>query len=134
MQPGDTLIIEEPEAHLHPGAQADMAVILARLVRAGVKVIITTHSDWLLQEIGNLIRVGELEKTGEVVSELPTSLQKEHVGVWHFQKDGKVEEIPYNRIDGVEPMEYLDVAEDLYNRSARLQNRLEAAKGDSARE
>ena len=62
------------------------------------------------------------------------SLQKEQVGVWHFQKDGKVEEIPYNRIDGVEPMEYLDVAEDLYNRSARLQNRLEETKGDSERE
>ena len=134
IKPGDTLIIEEPEAHLHPGAQADMAVILARLVRAGVKVIITTHSDWLLQEIGNLIRVGELEKTGKGVSELPTSLQKEQVGVWRFQKSGKVEEIPYNRIDGVEPMEYLDVAEDLYNRSARLQNRLEETKGDTARE
>lgn len=134
VRPGDTLIIEEPEAHLHPGAQADMAVILARLVRAGVRVIITTHSEWLLQEIGNLIRVGELEKTGEEVSELPTSLRKEHVGVWHFQKDRKVEEIPYNRIDGVEPMEYLDVAEDLYNRSARLQNRLEETKGDSERE
>ena len=134
VRPDDTLIIEEPEAHLHPGAQKDIAVILARLVRAGVKVIITTHSDWLLQEIGNLMRVGELENAGKKVRELPTSLQKEQVGVWHFQKDGKVEEIPYNRIDGVEPMEYLDVAEDLYNRSARLQNRLEEVKDDSARE
>ena len=61
VNPGDTLIIEEPEAHLHPGAQADMAVILARLVRAGVKVIITTHSDWLLEEIGNLVLEGLLE-------------------------------------------------------------------------
>ena len=128
---GDTLIIDEPEAHLHPGAQADMAVILARLVRAGVRIIVTTHSDWLLQEIGNLIRVGELENAGEEVSDLPISLQKEQVGVWHFQKNGTVEEIPYNRIDGVEPMEYLDVAEDLYNRSARLQNRLEEAEGGS---
>ena len=134
VRPSDTLIIEEPEAHLHPGAQADMAVVLARLVRAGVRVIITTHSDWLLQEIGNLIRVGELEEVGEKVSELPISLKKEDVGVWHFQKNGEVEEIPYNRIDGVEPMEYLDVAEDLYNRSARLQNRLEETKGDSKRE
>ncbi|MCY3739752.1 MAG: AAA family ATPase [Candidatus Poribacteria bacterium] len=133
INPGDTLIIEEPEAHLHPGAQADMAVILARLVQAGVRVIITTHSDWLLQEIGNLMRVGELENAGKRVSELPTSLQKEQVGVWHFQKSGKVEEIPYDRINGVEPMEYLDVAEDLYNRSARLQNRLEETKGDSER-
>lgn len=134
IKPGDTLIIEEPEAHLHPGAQADMAVILARLVRAGVRVIITTHSDWLLQEIGNLIRVGELEKIGKKVGELPTSLQKEQVGIWRFQINGKVAEIPYNRIDGVEPMEYLDVAEDLYNRSARLQNRLEEATGDNTRE
>ena len=97
-------------------------------------MIVTTHSDWLLQEIGNLIRAGELEKAGEEISDLPTSLQKEQVGVWRFQKDGKVEEIAYDRIDGVEPMEYLDVAEDLYNRSARLQNRLEEAKGDSKRE
>ena len=134
VNPGDTLIIEEPEAHLHPGAQADMAVNLARMVRAGIRVIVTTHSDWLLQEIGNLIRAEELEKAGEEVSDLPTSLQKEQVGVWRFQKDGKVEEIAYDRIDGVEPMEYLDVAEDLYNRSARLQNRLEEAKGDSKRE
>ncbi len=131
VKPGDTLIIEEPEAHLHPGAQADMAVILARLVRAGVRVIITTHSDWLLKEIGNLIRTGELEKAGVDVSELPTSLQAEQVGIWHFQKSGKVEEIAYNRIDGVEPLEYLDVAEDLYNRSARLQNRLEELKDKS---
>ncbi|MCY4404466.1 MAG: AAA family ATPase [Candidatus Poribacteria bacterium] len=134
VKPGDTLIIEEPEAHLHPGAQADMAVILVRLVRVGVKVIITTHSDWLLQEIGNLIRAGELEKSGEEVSDLPTSLQTEEVGIWHFQKNGMVEEIPYNRIDGIEPMEYLDVAEDLYNRSARLQNRLEELKGEKKRE
>ena len=132
IKPGDTLIIEEPEAHLHPGAQADIAVILARLVRAEVRVIITTHSDWLLQEIGNLIRVGELENAGKKVSELPTSLQKEKVGVWHFQKSGKVEEIPYDHTNGVEPMEYSDVAEDLYNRSARLQNRLEETKGQRA--
>jgi len=134
VNPGDTLIIEEPEAHLHPGAQADMAVILAGLVRAGVRVIITTHSDWMLQEIGNLIRAGELEKAGEEVSDSSTSLQPEEVGIWHFQKNGMVEEIPYNRIDGIEPMEYLDVAEDLYNRSARLQNRLEELKGEKKRE
>lgn len=134
IRPGDMLIIEEPEAHLHPGAQADMAVILARLVRVGVHVIITTHSDWLLEEIGNLIRVGELEKIGNDVRDLSDSLQKEQVGVWRFQKDGKVEEIAYDHINGVEPMEYLDVAEDLYNRSARLQNRLEETKGESKRE
>ena len=56
------LIIEEPEAHLHPAAQTQMAVALTGLVRAGVRVVLTTHSDWLLKEISNLIREGELRE------------------------------------------------------------------------
>jgi AAA15 family ATPase/GTPase len=129
---GDMLIIDEPEAHLHPAAQTEMAKTLGRLVRAGVRVVVTTHSDWLLMEIGNLIREGELEqKTSESISEgpLPSSLQPSDVGVWLFRKDetsasSTVKEIPFDRIEGVEPREYEDVAEALYNRSAGLQNRL----------
>ena len=52
LDPGDTLIVEELEAHLHPAAQTRMAVALAGLVRAGVRVVVTTHSDWLLKELG----------------------------------------------------------------------------------
>ena len=128
---GDTLIIEEPEAHLHPGAQADMAVILARLVRAGVRVIITTHSDWLLQEIGNLTLEGLLEdKTDEPAS----WLLPEEVGVWHFQKDKPVEEIPFHPRAGISPEDYENVAEGLYNRSVNLQQKFEKKKGESGRE
>ena len=118
VEPGDTLIIEEPEAHLHPGAQADMAVILARLVRAGVKVIITTHSDWLLQEIGNLVLEGQIDK--EIDGSGSWLLQKE-VGIWHFQKDLPVKEIPFDSMKGFPPKDYHDVAEGLYNRSVNLQ-------------
>ena len=131
VQPGDILIIEEPEAHLHPGAQADMAVILARLVRAGVKVIITTHSDWLLQEIGNLTLEGLLEKETD---EPPSWLLPDEVGVWHFQKDKPVEEIPFHPREGISPEDYEDVAEGLYNRSVNLQQRFEKKKGVSGRE
>ena len=129
---GDMLIIDEPEAHLHPAAQTEMAKSLGRLVRAGVQVVVTTHSDWLLMEIGNLIREGELEeKIGEPISEQPhpSSLQPKDVGVWLFREGeasagSTVEEIPFDRIEGVEPREYEDVSEALYNRSAGLQNRL----------
>ena len=131
MQPGDTLIIEEPEAHLHPGAQADMAVILARLVRAGVRVIITTHSDWLLQEISNLTLEGLLaEETDEPAS----WLLPDEVGVWHFQKDEPVKEIPFHSRKGISPEDYEDVAEGLYNRSVNLQQRFEKKKGEDERE
>lgn len=118
VKPRDTLIIEEPEAHLHPGAQADMAVILARLVRAGVKVIITTHSDWLLQEIGNLVLEGQIDKE---IDGSGSWLLQEEVGIWHFQKDLPVKEIPFDSMKGFPPKDYHDVAEGLYNRSVNLQ-------------
>jgi hypothetical protein len=131
IRPGDTLIIEEPESHLPPASQVKMAVTLARLVRAGVQVLVTTHSDWLLQEIGHLMREGELgDHTGEPAS----WLEFREVGAWLFQKNGKVEEIKFNRIKGIEPIEYQDVAVDLYNDWAILQNRLERTKGDNKRE
>ena len=137
---GDMVIIEEPEAHLHPAAQTQMAVALARMIHTGLRVVVTTHSDWLLKEIGNLMREGELgEKTGEPTNEeiLPSSLRPSEVGIWLFRKDGTsgstVEEIPFDRIEGVEPDEYEDVAEELYNRSANLQNQLEGYQSPRGR-
>ena len=130
--PGDLLIIEEPESHLHPGAQTKIAQTLARLVRAGVRVLITTHSNWLLEQIGNLIREGELRKQGESTTGSEDWLKEEEVGAWSFHKDKPVTELPFDLVEGIEPEDYLDIAEDLYNRSAGLQNRIEEAKGGDA--
>ena len=134
VRPGDTLIIEEPEAHLHPAAQTEMAATLARLVRAGVRVIVTTHSDFMLKEIANLMHEGELEEKGALKKQADTLerwLLPEEVGVWLFQKNGIVDEIKFDRIHGIEPIEYEDVAEALYNRWAGLQNRIEELKDES---
>ena len=121
VNPGDTLIIEEPESHLHPRAQTQIAITLARLVRAGVRVIITTHSDWLLQQIGNLIREGELKNQKEDATELPHWLLKEEVGAWWFHTDRPVEEIRFDRIEGIEPSDYEEVADSLYNTFVELE-------------
>ena len=125
---GDLLIIEEPESHLHPDLQTKIAHILARLVRAGVRVLITTHSNWLLQQIGNLMREGELRKQGESTSESADYLKKEEVGAWQFHKNEPVTELPFDLVDGIEPEDHLDIAEDLYNESAGLQNRIKQTK------
>ena len=129
---GDLLIIEEPESHLHPGAQTKIAHTLARLIRAGVHVVITTHSNWLLQQIGNLIREGELRKQGESTNESEDYLKAEEVGAWQFYKNEPVTERPFDLVEGIEPEDHLDIAEDLYNRSAGLQNRIEQTKGEDA--
>ena len=132
-----TIVIEEPEAHLHPAAQTQVASALARMVCAGLRVMVTTHSDWLLQEFGNLMREGELrERAGVSESEerLLGFLRPSDVGVWLFRSETEVgsaiEEIPFDRIEGVAPPDYEDVAEELYNRSAHLQNRLEEERED----
>ena len=124
VQIGDTLIIEEPEAHLHPRAQTKVALILARLVRTGVRVIITTHSDWFLEQIGNLIREGEVMKLGKNRSEPTTWLTKEEVGAWWFREDKPVQEIPFDSIEGIEPKDYYDVAEELHNDAVEFQQHL----------
>lgn len=54
-QAGDMLIIDEPELNLHPKNQRAFARLLVMLVNAGVKVFITTHSDYLIKEFNTLI-------------------------------------------------------------------------------
>ena len=52
---GDILIIDEPEQNLHPANQRKMAKLLVRLLKADIKVFITTQSDYLIKELNNLI-------------------------------------------------------------------------------
>lgn len=54
---GDLLIIDEPELNLHPKNQRLIARLLAMVSRAGIKVLITTHSEYILKEINYLIRM-----------------------------------------------------------------------------
>ena len=56
--PGNVLIIEEPELHLHPAMQVEFTRQLATLVDAGVRVLVTTHSEWVLEELANIVRRG----------------------------------------------------------------------------
>ncbi|MBR9955759.1 ATP-binding protein, partial [Cronobacter sakazakii] len=55
------LIIDEPELNLHPHNQIKMAELLVRLSNCGVKIIITTHSDYIVKEINNRIMASKLD-------------------------------------------------------------------------
>ncbi len=50
-EPGTMLIIENPEAHLHPAGQSQIAQFLCKVAQKGVQVIIETHSDHILNGI-----------------------------------------------------------------------------------
>ncbi|MCI5164267.1 MAG: ATP-binding protein, partial [Candidatus Electrothrix sp. AX5] len=54
-QPGDLLMVDEPELNLHPENQRRVARLFARLINLGIKVFITTHSDYFIKELNTLI-------------------------------------------------------------------------------
>jgi predicted ATPase len=60
------LIIEEPEAHLHPELIINMTRVLTWLVRKGAYVIITTHSDYLFSKLNLLIKLSKVDKDKRV--------------------------------------------------------------------
>lgn len=51
----DLLIIDEPELNLHPENQIKLARLFVKLINNGVNVLITTHSDYIIKELNNLI-------------------------------------------------------------------------------
>ncbi|MCA2643645.1 MULTISPECIES: AAA family ATPase [unclassified Microcystis] len=56
---GDLLIVDEPELNLHPENQRRIAKLFARLINIGIKVFITTHSDYIIKEINTLIMLNQ---------------------------------------------------------------------------
>lgn len=75
-QKGDLLIIDEPELNLHPDNHMKVARLLAHLLNKGINVFITTHSDYLIKEFNNLIRLNHKIKDKEKI--LKKYKYKEH--------------------------------------------------------
>lgn len=64
-----TLVIEEPEAHLHPELQQKMAQLIINLVNCGIQVWITTHSDTMLQHMNNMLKLKANKQGSELMKE-----------------------------------------------------------------
>ncbi|AQQ09475.1 cell division ATP-binding protein FtsE [Sedimentisphaera cyanobacteriorum] len=52
---GDLLMVDEPELNMHPENQRKIARLFARLINLGIKIFVTTHSDYLIKELNSLI-------------------------------------------------------------------------------
>ena len=55
---GDLLIIDEPEMNFHPNVQISLMRIFAILTKLDLRIIISTHSDYMIREVNNLIMAG----------------------------------------------------------------------------
>ena len=73
---GATVLIEEPEIHLHPKAQAELAEVLAETAKAENKqIIMTTHSEHLVERLLLLVAEG--------------TLTSDDLAIYSFSKDEK---------------------------------------------
>lgn len=50
-KPGTLLLLENPEAHIHPKGQAELGILLAKAAAAGIQIIVETHSDHILNGV-----------------------------------------------------------------------------------
>lgn len=112
----NVLIIEEPESHLHPKKQVEFIKELAILVKSGIRVIITTHSEWILEGLSNVVHQSEQKPT-------KNSLLPCDVGVWQFKKNitkgSLVKEIKISE-DGIYSSDFDNVALSLHNEWAKI--------------
>ncbi len=128
---GEVLIIEEPEAHLHPAIQVEFLRQLALTVKQGVRIILTTHSEWVLEELANLVRLSELsDESREGILGAEAALSPEQVGAWLFEPGtgaggSHVTEMPLDIQRGSYQAGYGLVTEDLYDRWVTINQRID---------
>jgi len=77
--PDALLLVENPEAHLHPAGQSQMGVFLASMAGAGVQVLVETHSDHVLNGIRRAIgELGVLGAERAIVHQFDISESSDH--------------------------------------------------------
>jgi len=106
-EPGDLLVIDEPEMNAHPEAQLMIAELLGILVNKGINIVITTHSPYIVDHINNLSEAGRVpeDRRPELAERfrLKTAeafVPPENVATYTFGEDGRVTDV-FNRDTGI---------------------------------
>lgn len=87
------LMIDEPELNLHPSNQRLVARLIAKMVNKGLKIVVSTHSDYFVRELNSLIMLGENQGDQTVKSQLlkkysidsESLLTKDKIGAYVFE-------------------------------------------------
>jgi predicted ATPase len=132
VRPGSILIIEEPEAHLHPENQRILAKFLVKLLRKSVNIIITTHSEYLLEQLSSFILLSKVEPQKRVERYKYSKedfLKPDEIASYVFDYDKKsgghkITKVEITEEDGISQEEFLKIHEALYEESIKLQRDL----------
>lgn len=92
---GDTLIVDEPEMNFHPDVQVLLARIFAILSSRGLKIVVSTHSDYIIRELNNLIMASALLKkhkfgaASKIGYDEEMCIDSDNISVLYFEYSGK---------------------------------------------
>lgn len=127
LDPGELIILEEPESHLHPTSQLRVAKAMARLVNGGAHVVLTTHSDYFLGQLNNSIRAHSARPSVRRAQQFAPAecLNPTKVGAYAIKPTDHYEGSTVRRIsispeDGISEEEFEPVAASLYESTVRL--------------
>jgi predicted ATPase len=118
------VFVEEPEAHLHPRALRHLARLIARAVNDGKRVLVTTHSDYMIGYINNLIVASRLprDRLKELGYRKDEVLKPEQVAAYLVKAVGDkavVEPIEVVE-DGISEEEFSKIAEEILGERSRI--------------
>jgi predicted ATPase len=125
VRPGDLLIIDEPEAHLHPANQRRIAQVLVRLINAGVRVICPTHSSLIVHQLSNhiLAKDAAIDERNSLGFTDADVLDSDDIAVYAFHESPRGTEIrPVPVIEGfgISEEEFAAVAEQIGDQTYQL--------------
>ena len=127
VKPNSILIIEEPEAHLHPENQRILAKYLVRLIRSGVYVVITTHSEYLVEQFNNfmiLSRIDKKTRKNKYGYSEEDYLNYDEVAAYVFKYDSDSQGYRIKGVEiteeGISEQEFIDIQEVLYEEIIKL--------------
>ncbi len=126
INPQNLLIIEEPEAHLHPENQRILARAISQMVNAGLHVLVTTHSDYFLQQLSNCIRMSSKPSAARKLGYTKKDqLPSESVGAYLFsfrnnRPGAETKELPVSKNEGIPEDAFVQIAESIYDETVKL--------------
>ena len=128
IRPGDLFIFEEPESHLDPANQGNLARAIAMMVNAGIKVMVTTHSDIFLNQINNLMQISQTPSRirGRMGYKATEVLQPADVGAYLFHSNveggSRVERLAIDAEYGISTASFDSVHRALYDEATKLEH------------
>lgn len=122
----DILVLEEPEAHLHPENQTKLAKHIIRFTKRGTRVILITHGVFFLEQLSMFVRMSKISPTKrkKLGYDEDDFIDDNDVAPYLFRLDEKggysIRELAHSADEGIHQDEFINVTESMYAKDVKI--------------